>query len=134
MGRLLIWWGMNVLSLLIVATVLPGVELAEGVGPLIFVALVVGLVNTLLRPILYLASCGFIILTLGLMIPILNALLLLLADWLTGDAFTINGFLWAVVAAILMGIFNSFFSSFFKNDREEERKGYVKIITPDGRR
>ncbi len=132
MGRLLIWWGVNALSLFIVASILPGVKIAEGVGTLIFVALIIGLINALLRPIFYLASCGFIILTLGLVIPILNALLLLLADRLVGDAFTIDSFLWAILAAILMGILNAFFSSFFKNDKEE-KEAYVHIITPKQR-
>lgn len=58
----------------LVAAILPGVDISEGIG-------------MLLRPILYLLSCGFIIITLGLIIPVLNALLLLLADELAGKSF-----------------------------------------------
>jgi uncharacterized membrane protein YvlD (DUF360 family) len=58
---------------------------------------------------------------LGLAIPVLNALLLLLADELAGDAFEIDGLLWAVIAAILMGIINSVLNGIFKEDEEQKR-------------
>lgn len=121
MRNLLIWWGVNAVSIFVVAGLLPGVDLADGLGPLLLVALVVGLVNAILRPILYLLSCGLIVLTLGLAIPILNAVLLLLADELAGDAFNIDGFWWALLAAILMGILNAVLHSILKPDKEKER-------------
>lgn len=107
MGKFLIWWGINAVSLYVVASLLPGVHVAGGIGTLLIVALIIGLVNAIVRPVVYLLSCGLIILTIGLIIPIINALLLLLADSLAGTRFEIDTFLWAVIAALLMGLINS---------------------------
>jgi putative membrane protein len=125
MKQFLLWWLFNAISLFIVASVLPGVEIREGIGTLLLVALIIGLVNAVLRPILYLASCGFIILTLGLIIPVLNALLLLLADEVAGSRFEIDGLLWAILAAILMGIINSVLHRLVKDDEEKKKDTYV---------
>ncbi|MBZ0194155.1 MAG: phage holin family protein [Deltaproteobacteria bacterium] len=125
MKSFLLWWLFNTISLFVVAELLPGVEVREGVGTLLLVALIIGLVNAVLRPILYLASCGFIILTLGLIIPVLNALLLMLADELAGRRFEIDGFLWAIAAAILMGIINSVLHHLVKEDDSNRKESYV---------
>jgi putative membrane protein len=121
MGNFLIWWLVNTISVFVVSEVLPGVEREEGILPLLLIALLIGVINAMLRPILYFVSCGLIIITLGLAIPVLNALLLLLADELAGDAFEIDGLLWAVIAAILMGIINSVLNGIFKEDEEQKR-------------
>jgi putative membrane protein len=121
MGNFLIWWLVNTISVFVVSEVLPGVEREEGIVPLLLIALLIGVINAMLRPILYFVSCGLIIITLGLAIPVLNALLLLLADELAGDAFEIDGLLWAVIAAILMGIINSVLNGIFKEDEEQKR-------------
>lgn len=125
MRDFLLWWLFNAISLFVVAAVLPGVKLAEGIGTLLLVALIIGLVNAILRPILYFLSCGFIILTLGLVIPVLNALLLLLADEMAGSRFEIDGLLWAILAAILMGIINSVLHHFAGDDEKDRNKQYV---------
>ena len=116
------WWLVNTISLFVVSEILPGVEREEGIVPLLLIALLIGVINAMLRPILYFASCGLIVLTLGLIIPVLNALLLLLADEIAGDAFEIDTFWWAVLAAILMGIINSILNGLFKGDEDEKRK------------
>jgi putative membrane protein len=121
MGNFLIWWLVNTISVFVVSEVLPGVEREEGILPLLLIALLIGVINAMLRPILYFVSCGLIIITLGLAIPVLNALLLLLADELAGDAFEIDGLLWAVIAAILMGIINSILNGIFKGEEEQKR-------------
>ena len=122
MQKFLIGWLINAISVFVVSEILPGVEREEGIVPLLLIALLIGVINAMLRPILYIASCGLIILTLGLIIPVLNALLLLLADAIAGDAFEIDGLLWAVIAAILMGIINSVLHSLFKQDEDKKRK------------
>ena len=122
MGKFLLWWLVNAISLFVVTEILPAVEREEGIVPLLLIALLIGAINAVLRPILYFVSCGLIIITLGLAIPVLNALLLLLADEIAGDAFEIDGLIWAVVAAILMGIINSVLNGLFDNDEDEKRK------------
>lgn len=115
------WWLVNTISLFVVAALLPGVRLSDGLLPLVGVAFLIGLVNALLRPILYIMSCGCILLTLGLIVPILNALLLLFADRLAGDLFSIDSLLWAVVAALLMGFINSVLQNLIEPDKKDEQ-------------
>ncbi len=128
MRSFFIQWLFNAISLFVVTALLPGVQLAEGIGTLLLVALLIGLINALLRPILYFLSCGFIILTLGLIIPVLNALLLLLADEIAGNRFEIDGFWWAVGAALLMGVINTVLNRLFHDDDDDKKdkdKRYV---------
>lgn len=129
MRQFLVWWLFNSISLFLVTAILPGVDISEGVWTLLLVALLIGLINAVLRPILYLLSCGFIIITLGLIIPVLNALLLLLADELAGKSFEIDGLLWAILAAILMGIINAVLHRLIKDDDKKDRDKWYVIRT-----
>jgi putative membrane protein len=122
MAKFLLWWLVNTVSLFVVSEILPGVEREEGIVPLLLIALLIGVINAMLRPILYFVSCGLILITLGLIIPVLNALLLLLADEVAGDAFEVDGLLWAVIAALLMGLINSILNGVFKGEEDEKQK------------
>jgi uncharacterized membrane protein YvlD (DUF360 family) len=57
MGNFLIWWLVNTISVFVVSEVLPGVEREEGILPLLLIALLIGVINAMLRPILYFVSC-----------------------------------------------------------------------------
>ena len=126
MRNFLIGWALNALTLYLVANILPGVDVAGDFGSVVLVALIIGLVNAILRPVLYLLSCGLIVVTLGLIIPVLNAILLLLADELAGDRFNIDGILWAIVCAVLMGIINSVLHNVFVSEDRKEKKRHVQ--------
>ena len=127
MRKFVIWWGVNAISLFVVAEILPGVTVQEGLGTLLLVALVIGLVNAIVRPILYLMSCGLIVITLGLIIPVLNAVLLLLADSLAGGRFEVDNVLWAIIAAFLMGVINSVLNKQIEPDEDKKKKPHVII-------
>jgi putative membrane protein len=74
---------------------------------LLLVAVVFGLVNAVVRPVVKLLSLPFIILTLGLLIFVINALMLLLTEWLAqafGLDFRVDGFWTAVLGAIIITI------------------------------
>ena len=79
------------------------------------VALVFTLVNSLVGPIIKVLSLPFIIVTLGLALLLINALLLLLTERLT-DAFDVvfdvDGFFWAVVASIVISVSQSIVNAF----------------------
>lgn len=126
MRNFLIGWAINALTLFIVANLLPGIEVNGGIGSLLLVALIIGLVNAIIRPLLYFLSCALIVLTAGLVIPLLNAGLLLLSDWLAGTRFEIDGLLWALAAAILMGIVNAILHNLLGVDDRKERRRYAK--------
>jgi len=100
--RLLLVWVLNAIGLLGVAYIYPGVQVQDWKSAAI-AALVLGLVNTLVKPILVLLTLPVTILTLGLFLVVLNALLFWgVAEMLPG--FNVSGFWAAVLGAILYSI------------------------------
>jgi len=97
--RLLLVWVLNAIALLAVAYLYPGVQVQDWKSAAI-AALVLGLVNTLVKPILVLLTLPVTILTLGLFLLVLNALLFWgVSEVVTG--FHVNGFWAAVIGALL---------------------------------
>jgi putative membrane protein len=102
------------IRLLITAVALwAAVELIPGIehsGPwlnLVGVALVFGVVNAVIRPLLLMLTCPLVLLTLGLFIFVLNALLLMLTGALSnalGLGFTVDGFLPALLGGLVVGL------------------------------
>jgi putative membrane protein len=77
------------------------------VGTLLAVAVIVGVINAFLKPIIKTIGCAFYILTLGLFALVVNALLLLLAEWVAGQLdlpFEVSGFWAAFWGAIIIGV------------------------------
>jgi putative membrane protein len=102
MFTLLIRWLANTVALFVVVTIVPGFHYGSVVN-LLVAALVLGLLNAIVRPILVLLTFPLTILTLGLFLIVLNALMLeLTASVVPG--FDIAGFGWALVGAIVLGI------------------------------
>jgi putative membrane protein len=100
--RLLLVWVLNAIALLGVAYIFPGVQVEDWKSAAI-AALVLGLVNTLVKPVLVLLTLPVTILTLGLFLVVLNALLFWgVAEVLPG--FNVNGFWAAVLGAILYSL------------------------------
>lgn len=105
MGKFLLRVVINAIAIAITASLLPGIHVVnQDLGTLLIVGLVFGLVNALIRPIVSLLTCPFIILTLGLFIFVINGLMLLLTASLSGGRLTIDGFWWAVAGGIIMGV------------------------------
>ncbi|HXE41173.1 MAG TPA: phage holin family protein [Azonexus sp.] len=98
MLNLLAVWIVNALALLALPYVVPSVQIA-GFGTALLVAVVLGLINTLLRPLLVLLTLPVTLLTLGLFIFVINALLFQLADALI-DGFHVGGFWSALFGSI----------------------------------
>jgi putative membrane protein len=76
-------------------------------GTLIAVALIFGLVNAVVKPVVKILGCAFYILTLGLFALVVNALLFLLVGWLAGRIglpFAVGGFVPAFFGAIVVGV------------------------------
>ena len=125
--RLLVRWLISALSLLAAAYFVPGITILGQNGWLtvLVMALVLGFVNAIIRPILALLSCPLVLLTLGLFTLVINALMLLLAAWLSnnvfGTGFLIDGFWPAFWGSIVMTVV-SWFISIFIHDGGEERR------------
>jgi putative membrane protein len=106
---MLINWFISGVAVFISAYVLPGVHVTDFVTALI-VALVLGVINVIVKPILFVLTLPITLLTLGLFTFILNALMIMLADAFV-KGFTVDGFIWALLFSLVLSIVNSFFLS-----------------------
>jgi putative membrane protein len=99
-------------ALAVAAWAIPGIQVtghsdASKAGTLIVVALIFGIINTVLKPIIKTIGCAFYVLTLGLAALIVNGLLLWLASYIAGQLtlpFHITGFIAAVEGALIVGV------------------------------
>ncbi len=102
--RLLLIWILNALALLTVANFVPGIHL-DSFGDALIAALFLGLVNSLIRPLLVLLTLPVTLLTLGLFIFVINGLLF----WFVGSIlkhFVVDGFWYGVMGAVLYSLFS----------------------------
>ena len=97
--RVLVYWGINVLALIVVDWMFDGVSI-ERWWPLLLGAAVLAIGNTIIKPILAILTFPLIILTLGLSYFAINVLMLALAEWIAPD-FSIDGF-WTYVGATIV--------------------------------
>ena len=102
MLALLLRWLVNAAALMLVAYLYPGVQV-ESVGAAILAAVVLGLVNAVIRPMLLVLTLPVTILTLGLFIFVVNALMFWLAAGIVGG-FHVSGFWAALIGSILYSL------------------------------
>lgn len=105
---LLLVWILNAVSLLVVAYLLPGIMVAS-FGSAMIAALVLGLLNTIVKPVLMFLTLPITIVTLGLFLIVINALVF----WFAGSilkGFEVAGFGWALIGAIVYSIVSSLFA------------------------
>jgi putative membrane protein len=100
--RILINWLITTAAILISAYLLPGVSV-RSLGAAFVTALVLGLINAIIRPILLILTFPLTILTLGLFIFVLNALLVLLTSAIV-PGFHIQSFGWAILFSLLFSV------------------------------
>jgi putative membrane protein len=106
---LLLVWILNAVTLLIVAYVLPGIVVSSFWSAMLAAA-VLGLINMLVKPIFILLTLPITIVTLGLFLLVINALMF----WLAGSilkGFQVNGFWWAVGGALFYSVISGFLTS-----------------------
>jgi putative membrane protein len=113
----------NAIAIAITAAVLPGIHISDnGLGTLLIVAFIFGIVNAILKPILAILTCPFILLTLGLFLLVINGLLLLITDELAGDRLNIDGLGWAILGGIIMGLVGLVLESVLGVDKDDKDK------------
>ncbi len=115
--NLLIRLLINALAVFIIAHLLGGVEVNGYVGAII-VALVLAILNLFVKPILIIFTLPVTILTLGLFLLVINAMIILLADKLI-DGFGVNGFWTALIFSILLSILQSILHTIFKEPKND---------------
>ena len=109
MIRIAILWLINALAVYATAHLLSGINV-RNFGAAVVVALVLGFVNAVLRPVMVFLSIPFIIVTLGLFLLVINALMLQLSAALV-DGFSVDGFWWAVAGSLVISIISWSLSS-----------------------
>jgi putative membrane protein len=105
----------NAFAVLVLAYLLEGIAVDGYLGAII-VAVVLAILNVLVKPLLILFTLPATILTLGLFLFIINALIVMLADKLV-DGFSVANFWWALLFSVLLSILQSFLQSFLKEEQ-----------------
>jgi len=120
MTKLILRWAINAVALWVAVTYVPGInETQTGWLPIIGLALIFGLINALLRPLLELLTCPLIVLTLGLGTLLINTLLF----WLTGliggyfgFGFTVQDFWAAFFGALVVSVISVVLTLLLKDE------------------
>ena len=103
------------LAVVITAYLLPGVNVENYMSALIIAALL-GLLNVTVKPLLVILTIPFTILTLGLFLLVINAIMILLADAII-DGFNVDGFWWALAFSLILSILTSLFHDLAGKDK-----------------
>lgn len=102
------------ISAFLLSKILTGVHF-DSFGSTIIFAILLGILNVFVKPILSILSLPITIITLGLFSFVINALMILLTDYFM-DSMYIDGFWWALLFSILLSLVTSLFSTFFESN------------------
>jgi putative membrane protein len=112
-------WIANILSLAVADWIFSGVTI-DGFWPLVIGGAVLGIANTIVKPILTILTLPLVIVTLGLFLFVINVAMLALAEWIARD-FSINGFWTYIGATIVVWIVNYILHAVFGSLREDSK-------------
>jgi len=120
--RLLVRWLINAVSLLIVAYIVPGFEL-HGIGAALIAAIVFGVVNATLGLVLKVVTFPLTILSFGLFLIVINAIMLKMAASVT-PGFVVHTWTAALIGAIVLSLVSTFLHWLIKDNRRTEARRY----------
>lgn len=107
--HIIIRWVISALAILLTAYLVPGVQVVSFATALL-VAVVLGIVNAILKPLLVLLTLPITVLTLGLFMFIINAVMILIVDRLI-PGFSVDSFLTALLFSLVLSVVNWFLFS-----------------------
>jgi putative membrane protein len=119
--KLLLRWVASALAVGLAVYLLPGLEYDGRISTLFVVALILGLVNAVVRPIIKMLACGLIVLTLGLALFVINALMLYITSYIAasfGYGFHVRDFASALIGSVVISAATWFLSLLIK-DRDD---------------
>ncbi len=105
MTKFILRWAINAAAIYLAVLLIPGISLGGSLIGVVWLALILGLLNALLRPLLKLLTCPFIILTLGLFTLLINTFVFWLMGQIgnmVGIPITINGFVPAFLGGLVV--------------------------------
>jgi putative membrane protein len=103
---------LSAVSVIVASYLLPGAHV-DGFFSAFILAIFLALFSATLKPILTVLTIPITVLSLGFFLLVINALMVMLADWLV-DGFSVDGFWWALVFGIILAIVNSIFETISK--------------------
>lgn len=106
---------LSAVAVLVLSKILPGVEVASYMSALI-VAVILAVLNAVVKPLLVVLTLPATILTLGLFLLVINAAIILIADHFI-SGFEVHGWLWALIFSIVLSVFQSILYSILKKDK-----------------
>src|SRR5258706_4593760 len=107
------------LAVLLTSYLLPGVHV-ENYGYALLVALVLSIANVIVKPILIIFTIPLTVLTLGLFLLVINAIIILIVDFVV-PGFSVDGFWWALAFSLILSVFNSLFGDLTKDKEGGDR-------------
>jgi putative membrane protein len=107
---------LTALAVVILAKVLPGVGV-DGYGSAIIVAIVVALLRFIVKPVLVILTLPITIITLGLFLLIINAIIIMMADYFI-PGFEVDSIWWALLFSLLLSILQSIFHKVLDKKKE----------------
>lgn len=106
--NIIVNWLISALVILTAAYILPGVHVENFTAALV-TAVVLGIINLFIKPLILLLTLPITLITLGLFALVINAALILLASNIV-PGFDVDGFWWAVIFSVVVSLINSFLS------------------------
>jgi putative membrane protein len=122
---------LNAIAVVLTAYILPGVHL-QNFGYAVLLAALLSVLNVSLKPLLVVLTIPATIFSLGLFLLVINAFIILTADWIIADGFNVDGFWWALAFSLVLSFINSIFERL--TIKRDYRDDSVKIYGKDGRR
>lgn len=125
MIKFIIRWAINAAALYAAAVIVPGIDFEGDWMGLVWLALIISLLNMLLRPLLKLLTLPLIILTLGLFTIVINTLVLMLTSSIGeyfGLGLTVDGFWPALLGSLVISIVSMVMSAIFRDELKGRRK------------
>ncbi|HUV93713.1 MAG TPA: phage holin family protein [Anaerolineae bacterium] len=125
MRKLLLRWIINAAAVYAAIWAVPGIRAEGGLVTCFAMALILGLVNAIIAPVIKLLTCPLVLLTLGLFTLIINGAMLLLASSIgsgLGLAFQVDGFSAAFLGALVVSVVSFVLSVVTGINREDRRK------------
>lgn len=123
MTRFIIRWAINAIALYVAVLIVPGIEFRGDWVGVLWLALISGLLNALVRPVLKFLTCPLIILTLGFFTIFINTALLLLTTRI-GQALnigiTVDGFWSALLGSLVVSIVSVIMSLFLRDELKKK--------------
>ena len=126
--KLIIRWLINFLALFAAAWLVPGITVDGGGGWTVFaiMAVILGLVNAIVRPVLHLLTCPLIILTLGILVLVINGFTLWLSSLIAQNWFnvgySVDGFGAAFLGGLIVSVVSIILSALVKDDEEKDAR------------